>query len=67
MQSIIKHEFSEHIKVSVETIKSIGKPILIDKPNTDDWYVKIVGMLQQKKAQATSVLTANTFAFTSSV
>ena len=47
--------------------KSICKPILIDKPNTDDWYVKIVGMLQQKKAQATSVLTANTFAFTSSV
>ena len=47
--------------------KSIGKPILIDKPNTDDWYVKIVGMLQQKKAQATSVLMANTFAFTSSV
>jgi len=29
MQSIIKHEFSEHIKVSVETIKSIGKPIEI--------------------------------------
>tara|TARA_B100000929_G_C15264508_1_gene337920 strand:- start:154 stop:306 length:153 start_codon:yes stop_codon:yes gene_type:complete len=46
---------------------SIGKPILIDKLNTDDWYVIIVGMLQQKKAQATSVLTANTFAFISSV
>ena len=30
--------------------KSIGKPILIDKPNTDDWYVKIVGMLQQNWA-----------------
>ena len=29
MQSIIKHEFSEHTKVSVETIKSIGKPIEI--------------------------------------
>jgi D-sedoheptulose 7-phosphate isomerase len=29
MQSIIKHEFSEHIKVSVETKKSIGKPIEI--------------------------------------
>ena len=29
MQSIIKHEFSEHIKVSIETIKSIGKPIEI--------------------------------------
>ncbi len=29
MQSIIKHEFSEHIKVTVETIKSIGKPIEI--------------------------------------
>jgi len=29
MQSIIKHEFSEHIKVSVETIKSIGKSIEI--------------------------------------
>jgi D-sedoheptulose 7-phosphate isomerase len=29
MQSIIKHEFSEHIKVSKETIKSIGKPIEI--------------------------------------
>ena len=29
MQSIIKHDFSEHIKVSVETIKSIGKPIEI--------------------------------------
>ena len=29
MQSIIKHEFSEHIKVAVETIKSIGKPIEI--------------------------------------
>jgi len=29
MQSIIKHEFSEHIKVSLETIKSIGKPIEI--------------------------------------
>ena len=29
MQSIIKHEFSEHVKVSVETIKSIGKPIEI--------------------------------------
>ena len=29
MQSIIKQEFSEHIKVSVETIKSIGKPIEI--------------------------------------
>ena len=47
--------------------KSIGKPILIDKPNKDDWYVKIVRVLQQKKVQATSVLTANTFAFTSSV
>ena len=30
--------------------KSIGKPILIDQPNTDDWYVKIVGMLQQNWA-----------------
>ena len=29
MQSIIKQEFSEHIKVSIETIKSIGKPIEI--------------------------------------
>ena len=29
MQSIIKHEFSEHIKASIETIKSIGKPIEI--------------------------------------
>jgi len=29
MQSIIKHEFSEHIKVSKETIKSIGKAIEI--------------------------------------
>ena len=29
MQSIIKQEFSEHIKVTVETIKSIGKPIEI--------------------------------------
>ena len=29
MQSIIKHEFSEHIKVSKETIKSIGIPIEI--------------------------------------
>ena len=29
MQSIIKHEFSEHIKVTVETIKSIGEPIEI--------------------------------------
>jgi|TARA_B100001964_G_scaffold49822_1_gene56045 D-sedoheptulose 7-phosphate isomerase len=29
MQSIIKHEFSEHIKASLETIKSIGKPIEI--------------------------------------
>ena len=29
MQSIIKHEFSEHIKVSIETIKSIGKSIEI--------------------------------------
>jgi len=29
MQSIIKHEFSEHIKVSKETIESIGKPIEI--------------------------------------
>ena len=29
MQSIIKNEFSEHIKVSLETIKSIGKPIEI--------------------------------------
>ena len=29
MQSIIKHEFSEHTKVSIETIKSIGKPIEI--------------------------------------
>ncbi len=29
MQSIIKHEFSEHIKVTAETIKSIGKPIEI--------------------------------------
>ena len=27
MQSIIKHEFSEHIKASIETIKSISKPI----------------------------------------
>ena len=27
MQSIVKNEFSEHIKVSLETIKSIGKPI----------------------------------------
>ena len=27
MQSIIKHEFSEHIKVTRETIKSISKPI----------------------------------------
>ena len=27
MQPIIKHEFSEHIKVSRETIKSISKPI----------------------------------------
>jgi len=27
MQSIIKNEFSEHIKVSKETMKSIGKPI----------------------------------------
>ena len=29
MQSIIKQEFSEHIKASLETIKSIGKPIEI--------------------------------------
>ena len=29
MQSIIKHEFSEHIKVSEETMESIGKPIEI--------------------------------------
>ena len=29
MQSIIKHEFSEHIKASLETIKSISKPIEI--------------------------------------
>ena len=29
MQSIIKHEFSEHAKVSVETIKSAEKPIEI--------------------------------------
>ena len=29
MQSIIKQEFSEHIKVSIETIKSISKPIEI--------------------------------------
>ena len=29
MQSIIKHEFSEHIKASIETIKSISKPIEI--------------------------------------
>ena len=29
MQSIIKHEFSEHIKASIDTIKSIGKPIEI--------------------------------------
>jgi len=29
MQSIIKHEFSEHIKVSLEIIKSAGKPIEI--------------------------------------
>ena len=29
MQSIIKHEFSEHTKVSVETIKSAEKPIEI--------------------------------------
>ena len=29
MQSIIKHEFNEHTKVSVETIKSISKPIEI--------------------------------------
>jgi D-sedoheptulose 7-phosphate isomerase len=29
MQSIIKHEFSEHTKVSIETIKSIGRPIEI--------------------------------------
>jgi D-sedoheptulose 7-phosphate isomerase len=29
MQSIIKHEFNEHIKVSLETIKSIEKPIEI--------------------------------------
>ena len=29
MQSIIKHEFSEHIKVTRETIKSISKPIEI--------------------------------------
>ena len=27
MQSIIKHEFNEHIKVSVETIKSTEKSI----------------------------------------
>ena len=30
--------------------KSIGKPILIDKPNIDDWYVKLVEMLQQNWA-----------------
>ena len=29
MQSIIKHEFSEHTKVSIETTKSIGRPIEI--------------------------------------
>ena len=29
MQSIIKQEFNEHIKVSTETIKSINKPIEI--------------------------------------
>ena len=29
MQSIIKQEFREHIKVSIETIKSISKPIEI--------------------------------------
>ena len=29
MQSIIKHEFSEHTKVSMETIKSVEKPIEI--------------------------------------
>ena len=29
MQSIIKHEFSEHIKVSKRTLGSIGKPIEI--------------------------------------
>ena len=27
MQSIIKHEFNEHINVSQETIKSIEKPV----------------------------------------
>ena len=31
MQSIIKHEFSEHTKVSVETIKSVEKPIEIQQ------------------------------------
>ena len=30
--------------------KFIGKPILIDKPNIDDWYVKLVEMLQQNWA-----------------
>ena len=29
MQSIIKHEFSEHLKASKKTIESIGKPIEI--------------------------------------
>jgi len=29
MQSIIKHEFSEHLKVSKKTMESIGKPIEI--------------------------------------
>ena len=27
MQSIIKHEFKEHLKVSKETMEAIGKPI----------------------------------------
>ena len=30
--------------------KFLGKPILIDKPNIDDWYVKLVEMLQQNWA-----------------
>ena len=29
MQSIIKHEFSEHLKASKKTMESIGKPIEI--------------------------------------
>ena len=29
MQSNIKHEFSEHLKVSKKTMESIGKPIEI--------------------------------------